>query len=199
MQEERQHTISQMIEEVRAGRMPRRRFIKTLSTMGISAAGVGAIVAAASSPSLSTSAGHVHAHESTAKHIELHQQHITHQSNGNIGALQNDYAETAVVEDSMHRETFVGRDAIIAREEMIMAATSDASITVTNRLAHGNIVIAEWVATGRHTGDLPGLPTSGRSFTIPGVTVVIREQGKIIRETLYFDVVELHRQLGNVR
>ncbi len=199
MQEEQQNTISQMVEDVRAGRMPRRRFIKTLTTMGISAAGVGAIVAAASSPSVSTSAGHVHAHESTAKHIELHNQHIMYQSNGNIGALQTDYVETAVVEDSLHREAFVGRDAIIAREEMIMAATSDASITVTNRLAHGNIVVAEWVATGRHTGDLPGLPASGRSFTIPGVTVVIREHGKIVRETLYFDVAELHHQLRHAR
>ena len=199
MQEGQQNTISQMVEDVRAGRMPRRRFIKTLTTMGISAAGVGAIVAAVSSPSVSTRAGHVHAHENTAKHIELHNQHIMHQSNGNIGALQTDYAETAVVEDSLHREAFVGRDAIIAREEMIMAATSDASITVTNRLAHGNIVVAEWVATGRHTGDLPGLPASGRSFTIPGVTVVIREHGKIVRETLYFDVAELHHQLGHAR
>lgn len=199
MQEEQQNTISQMVEDVRAGRMPRRRFMKTLTTMGISAAGVGAIVAAASSPPVSTSASHVHAYESTAKHIELHHQHIMHQSNGNIGALQTDYTETAVVEDSLHREAFVGRDAIIAREEMIMAATSDASITVTNRLAHGNIVVAEWVATGRHTGDLPGLPASGRSFTIPGVTVVIREHGKIVRETLYFDVAELHHQLGHAQ
>ena len=197
MQEEQHNTISQMVEDVRAGRMPRRRFIKTLTTMGFSAAGVGAIAAAASSPSVSTRAGYVNAHESTEKHIQLHNQHIIHQSSGNTRALQNDYAETAVVEDSMHKEAFVGRDAIIAREEMITAATSDASITVTNRLAHGNMVVAEWVATGRHTGDLPGLPASGRSFTISGVTVVIREHGKIVRETLYFDVAELHRQIGH--
>jgi steroid delta-isomerase-like uncharacterized protein len=197
MQEEQQNTISQMVEDVRAGRMPRRRFIKTLTAMGFSAAGVGAIAAAASSPSVSTRAGLVNAHESTEKHIQLHNQHIIHQSSGNTRALQNDYAETAVVEDSLHKEAFIGRDAIIAREEMITAATSDASITVTNRLAHGNIVVAEWVATGRHTGDLPGLPASGRSFTIPGVTVVIREHDKIVRETLYFDVAELHRQIGH--
>jgi len=197
MQEEQHNTISQMVEDVRAGRMPRRRFIKTLTTMGFSAAGVGAIAAAASSPSVSTRTAHVNAHESTEKHIQLHNQHIAHQSSGNTRALQNDYAEAAVVEDSLHKEVFVGRDAIIAREEMITAATSDASITVTNRLAHGNMVVAEWVATGRHTGDLPGLPASGRSFTIPGVTVVIREHGKIVRETLYFDVAELHRQIGH--
>jgi hypothetical protein len=51
------------------------------------------------------------------------------------------------------------------------------------------------VATGRHTGDLPGLPASDRPFTLRGVTVVIRHDGKIVREALYYDVGELHRQL----
>jgi len=68
---------------------------------------------------------------------------------------------------------------------------------VTNRVVHGNQVTAEWVAEGVHTGDLPGLPASGLSFSIRGVTVVIRHNGKIVRESLYYDVNELHRQLGS--
>ena len=46
MQEE-EYTIPQMVDDVRAGKMPRRQFIKTLSVMGISAAGIGAISTAA--------------------------------------------------------------------------------------------------------------------------------------------------------
>ncbi len=61
---------------------------------------------------------------------------------------------------------------------------------------HGNQVTAEWVATGIHTGDLPGLPASGRPFTLHGVTVVVRQNGKIVREALYYNVDELSRQLG---
>ena len=45
MQEE-EYTILQMVDDVRAGKMPHRQFIKTLSLMGISAAGIGAISAA---------------------------------------------------------------------------------------------------------------------------------------------------------
>src|SRR6266487_3796680 len=39
-------TIPQMVEDVRVGRMPRRRLITALSALGISAVGVGAVVAA---------------------------------------------------------------------------------------------------------------------------------------------------------
>src|SRR5438067_12480385 len=49
MQEET--TIPQMVEDVRAGRMPRRNFMKALAAIGISTAGIGAITAAAANRS----------------------------------------------------------------------------------------------------------------------------------------------------
>lgn len=193
MQEEQAYTIPQMVEDVRRGTLPRRHVITALTAMGLSAAGVGAIVAATAAPSIATAPSHVHAQESVARHTQLHNQHLAHQASGNMNQLQNDYAEGAVVEDSMHREAFVGKDAIMARKEMITAAASQAAITVLNRIVVGNQVTAEWIATGIHTGDLPGLSASGRPFSIRGVTVVIREQDKIVREALYYNVAELYR------
>jgi steroid delta-isomerase-like uncharacterized protein len=195
MQEE-EFTIPQMVEEVHVGKMPRRNFIKRLATMGLSAGGIAAIIAAISHPSTKQSAPGVKLNEDAAKHIQLHNQHLAHQTRGNVNALHNDYADNAVVEDSMYTEPHVGRAAITARKNVIMAAASDSKITMTNRVVHGNQVSVEWFATGRHTGDLPGLPASGRSFSIRGVTVVIRHEGKIVRESLYYDVAELRRQLG---
>lgn len=195
MQKE-ERTIPQLVEEVRAGITPRRRFIKLLTAMGISAAGVQVIAAAATKPSLATPIRHVNAQEEAGQHLQLHDQHITHQTQGNVGALHKDYAEHAVVEDSMYAEPFVGRAAIMARKNVTIAAASDAKLQVTNRVAHGNQVTVEWVATGTHTGDLPGLPASGRPFTLRGVTVVIRHDGKVVREALYYDVADLRRQLS---
>lgn len=183
--DENKNTIPQMVEDVRAGKMPRRHFVKTLATMGISAAGVGAIAAAASRQFASKPIPPVNSGDDAQKHLQLHDQHLTNQSQGNAGALQNDYHEQAVVEDSMHPEPFVGQAAIMARKGVGMAAIPDLKINVTNRIVHGNQVTAEWVATGTHTNDLPGLPASGRSFSIHGVTVVVRQEGKIVREALY--------------
>ncbi len=194
MQEE-EHSIPEMVEDVRTGKMPRRHFMKKLTTMGISTVGIGTIIAAisSSSPAIMTAAS---VSDHPTQHLQRHDEHLAHQSRGNIPALHNDYAEHAIVEDSMHPHPFVGRAAIMGRKNMITAAASEAQITVTNRVVHGNQVTAEWVATGIHTGDLPDLPASGRPFTLRGVTVVVRHDDKIVREALYYDVAELHRQLG---
>ncbi len=40
------------------------------------------------------------------------------------------------------------------------------------------------------------LTATGRAFSIPGVTVVVRRNGKIVRESLYYNMAEVQRQLG---
>lgn len=52
-------TIPQMVKDVRVGRMSRRRLITALGTPGISAVGVGAIVAACVQQQSSKAAPHV--------------------------------------------------------------------------------------------------------------------------------------------
>lgn len=195
MQEE-ETTIPEMVDEVRSGKMGRRQFMKRLAQMGITAAGVGAIVAAASIPSASAPVARPPVYDDGTDHLQLHDQHLQNQTSGNTGALQNDYHENAIVEDSMYAQPFVGRNAIMARKGTGMAAIPDLKINVVNRVVHGNQVSVEWVATGTHSGDFPGLAATGRSFSIPGVTVVVRHNGKITRESIYYNVAEVHRQLG---
>jgi len=193
MQEE--YTIPQMVDDVRTGKMPRRHFIKTLTAMGISATGIGAITAAAVRSFNSVPADQVKLDKGPDL-LELHDNHLRHQSQANTSALENDYAANAVVEDSMHPRPFVGRMAIMARKGVGMAAVPDLKINVTNRVVHGNQVSVEWVATGTHTSDFPNLPATGRQFSINGVTVVVRQDGKIVHEALYYNMDEVHRQLG---
>lgn len=191
--------IPQMVEDVRKGRMTRRRLMTTLTAMGISTVGVGAIVAAAVQQQTSASASqtsHPAQKQQEREHIQLHQQHLTHQSSGNTGALQHDYAEHAVVEDGMYPEPIVGRAAIMARKGTGLAAVSDFQLQITNRVVHGNQLSAEWVATGTHSGDLPGMPATGRRFTLRGITVTVRQDGKIVREAIYYDLDHLRRQIG---
>ena len=191
---EEEYVLPQMVDNVRAGKMERRAFMKKLTTMGISTAGIGAIVATITTSPTSEATALANSHNS--QHIEHHDNHLRHQARGNLHALQHDYAENAIVEDSMYEKPFIGRAAIMERKNVITSAASDPKITVTNRIVTGNQVTAEWVATGIHTGDLPDLPASGRPFSIHGVTVVVRHEGKIVREALYYDVKHLHKQLG---
>ncbi|GAC1398498.1 MAG: hypothetical protein NVSMB49_06680 [Ktedonobacteraceae bacterium] len=198
MQEEQTGTtIPEMVDDVRAGKMPRRNFMKALTAMGVTAAGAGVITTVAASPAFTKKPQVVtHADEHAARNLQLHDQHLSLQNQGDIQQLKHDYAHDAIVEDSMSEKAFVGHAAILARKGSSIAAIPDLQIAVTNRVAQGAQVMIEWLATGTHNGDLFGLAASGRQFSIRGVTVVVRKDDKIAREALYYDVAEVRRQLG---
>ena len=187
MQErEATQTIPQLVDDVRTGKLSRRRLLRRLAALGLTAAAVSTVAGAASrTPTpIRASAPVVHPDTEQERNMHLHELHLADQQQGDTGSLHNDYAEHAVVEDSMYSASFIGREAIMARKCIGMAAIPDLQIQVTNRLAHGPQVIVEWTAAGTHTGNFPGLPASGRPFSIRGVTAVVRQQGKIVRRQL---------------
>jgi steroid delta-isomerase-like uncharacterized protein len=192
----KENTIPQMVDDVRAGKMSRSQLLQTLTAMGISASGATIISTAALHTIPAASIPRMNVHEDEALQLQLHDRHLEVRNARNVDALQNDYAEDAVVEGSMFPKPFVGRTAIATRIGAEMLAFPDLRVKMTNRVVHGNQVTVEWVATGTHTGDFPGFPASGRSFSIPGVTVVIRERGKIVRESLYYDMDVVRHEFG---
>ena len=190
-------TIPEMVDDVRAGKMDRRTLLKRLTLMGLSAAGAGAIAEVAARQITSHGARAVTGDNNGQLHIKQHNDHLIHQAKGNIQQLLHDYHEDAIVEDSMYPYPFVGHQAIMNRKSAGFAAMPDVKITVTRRIVRGDQLTVEWVASGTHQADYPGLPATGRRFSIPGVTVVVRKNGKILRESLYYDMTEVQRQLGS--
>src|SRR3989442_206671 len=190
----KEYTIPQMVADVRAGKMSRSQLVQTLTALGLTASGAAIIAAAHSAPV--TPIPRMDVHEDEALQLQLHDRHLEARNARNMNTLQDDYALDAVVEGSMFPEPFIGRAAIAARIEAEKVAFPDLQVEMTNRVVHGNQVTVEWVATGTHAGDFPGFPASGRSFAIPGVTVVIREHGKIVRESLYYDMEVVRHEFG---
>jgi len=193
--QQEEHTIPEMVDDVRVGKMDRRTLIKRLTLMGLSAVGAGAIAEVAARQISAHTAQSLPGDSNGQLHIKQHNDHLIHQTTGNIRQLQHDYHENAIVEDSMFPQPFVGHEAIMNRKNAGFAAMPDLKFTVTNRIARGDQLTVEWIATGTHKVDYPGLPATGRTFSIPGVTVVVRRNGKIVRESLYYNMVEVHRQL----
>ena len=194
--EQEEQSIPEMVDDVRAGKMDRRTLLKTLTLMGLSAAGAGAIAEVAARQIASHAAKSVPGDNNGQLHIQQHKDHLVHQGTGNIQQLQHDYHENAIVEDSMFPHPFVGPEAIMNRKSAGFASMPDLNIAVTKRIVRGDQLTVEWVASGTHQVDYPGLPATGRRFSIPGVTVVVRKNGKITRESLYYDMSEVQRQLG---
>ena len=196
-EEQRRTTIPEMVDEVRAGKLSRRTFMKALTAMGVTATGVGVITGVTSSQAFTQKPSSVkHTDNNAARNLQLHDKHLSLQNQGDIENIRHDYAHNAIVEDSMSEKAFVGHVAILARKGSSIEAIPDLQITVTNRVAQGAQVMVEWLATGTHNGDIFGLAASGRQFSIPGVTVVVRKDEKIVREAIYYDVAQVRHQLG---
>jgi SnoaL-like polyketide cyclase len=68
------------------------------------------------------------------------------------------------------------------------------AVEKTRTLSDGTWYAAEWVMTGVHTGDVPGLPGTGRSFRVVGVGEV--RDGLMVHATEYFNMADLLTQVG---
>ena len=99
------------------------------------------------------------------------------------------------MDDPLFDQPFVGRVAIAQRYAAEVASVPDRTLHVTNRVVNGDTVIVEWRATGTHLAEFLGFGGTGRSFTINGVTIVTRSDGKIVRESHYYSAADLRRQV----
>jgi predicted ester cyclase len=65
----------------------------------------------------------------------------------------------------------------------------------TEEKAEGNTVVVRWTARGRNTGDLLGLPPTGRVAVTSGVDVLRIADGKIVEGWVSWDTLSLLEDL----
>ena len=63
-------------------------------------------------------------------------------------------------------------------------------------VADGAWVALEWTLTGTHHGDFPDLPATGRSVSLPGMSLLELRDGRIARQRDYYDRAAFLEQLG---
>ena len=93
-------------------------------------------------------------------------------------------------------ERHIGRAAQRADLAKLLAVWNDLHLEVVNLLVAGDSFTKEWVMTGVHTGDMPGLPATGRSFRIVGAGVGQIRDGKIVNLTEYWNLADFLGQVG---
>ncbi len=77
------------------------------------------------------------------------------------------------------------------------ATVPDFTFGVTRRFAASHWAAIEWVMSGTHTGDFPGMPATGKRFSsVRGVSILELEAGKIRRESDYWDAATFMKQVG---
>jgi len=93
-------------------------------------------------------------------------------------------------------ENIVGIDAFKAYYQNFITGFSDRTFTVKNIFGQGNQLVKHWRFTGKHTGDFFGIPATGNTVNIEGVTIAKMKNGKIAQEQDFLDNTLMMQQLG---
>lgn len=75
-------------------------------------------------------------------------------------------------------------------------AFPDIHFTIDEQIAEGDKVVTRWTAKGTHKGELVGIPATGKTSTVTGLTVDNFVNGKIAKSWGIFDQFGMMQQLG---
>jgi len=89
-------------------------------------------------------------------------------------------------------------DAFRARVAYSRDAFPDLQFDIQESIEGDDRVAIRWVMSGTHTGDLPGLPATGRSFSVSGMTFYDFENGQICGHAQAFDQLGFLSQTGSL-
>jgi predicted ester cyclase len=79
---------------------------------------------------------------------------------------------------------------------MNLGAFPDVRVSVEDQIAEGDMVVTRWTATGTHTGELMGIPPTGRRIEISGITINRFSGGRIAEDWYQSDDLGMMQQLG---
>ena len=79
---------------------------------------------------------------------------------------------------------------------MFRGAFPNLKITIEEIIAEGDKVCARAITRGTHKGTLFGLPASGKSVAMTGLTMVTIRDGRLVESWVKNDVMGLMKQLG---
>jgi steroid delta-isomerase-like uncharacterized protein len=78
----------------------------------------------------------------------------------------------------------------------IRSAMPDVACEVHETIAQGNSVAGRWTMRGTQTGELNGIPPTGRRVTLTGITIYRIVDGKVVEEFGEENALGLLQQLG---
>lgn len=113
---------------------------------------------------------------------------------GDLDGYLTLYSEDAVVHGYAGVEP--GRESIRRFYQAIWLAFPGSRLIFQDVFASGDRVACRFVVQGRHTGPFNGLPATGRTFALPGITILRFESSRCVERWSQADFMSLLQQLG---
>jgi steroid delta-isomerase-like uncharacterized protein len=106
------------------------------------------------------------------------------------------FTDDCVYEDVTFSMVNRGREALRAFADGTFAVVPDFTVELTSRFAAETWGVLEWVISGTHHGNFPGMPATGKRFSVRGATIFELQGGKIRRCSDYWDAATFMKQVG---
>lgn len=98
------------------------------------------------------------------------------------------YTDDCVYEDIAVGKVNRGKEELKAFFTAMFVWSPDVKIEEKSIFSSGDWVATEWVMTGTHTGDLPEMSATGKSFSIRGASIIQLRDGKVSRQSDYWNM-----------
>ncbi len=89
-----------------------------------------------------------------------------------------------------------GKEAFRAQWKKWHAAFPDLHFAVEDVIGEGDKVVTRWILTGTHQGEFMGIPATGKSIRVTGMSLDRLANGKIQEGFDGWDALGLRQQLG---
>lgn len=93
-------------------------------------------------------------------------------------------------------ENIVGIEGVKAYYQNHLTGFSDISFTIVDAFGQDDKIVKHWNFKGKHTGDFFGIPATGKSVDVEGVTLIKMKNGRIAQEHDFMDNMAFFGQLG---
>lgn len=93
-------------------------------------------------------------------------------------------------------ENVIGIENFKAYYSNFITGFSDIKFTMVDVFGQNDKIVKHWNFSGTHTGEFFGIPASGKSVDVDGVTLVKMKNGKIAQEQDFMDNMVFLQQLG---
>jgi steroid delta-isomerase-like uncharacterized protein len=106
------------------------------------------------------------------------------------------FTDDCVYEDVTMGVVNHGKTEVANFYTLVFGAFPDFKIELTAHFVADNWAGAEWLMTGTHQGDLPGLPATNKHFSIRGASVFELQGTTFRRCSDYWDMATFLKQIG---
>lgn len=117
----------------------------------------------------------------------------------NLEVVDELFAPTYVLHLAGNPEPMKGAESVKQAAQMYSSAFPDWHNTLDMVIAEGNIVVTQWTERGTHQGVFQGIAPTGKQVTFIGMDIFRIDNGKIVEQWVYADMLGFMQQIGAVQ